>query len=97
MLDHAQTLREMAKEIRASEATNYQFWINEPDKIAATCEAGAAALERMCATCIHWHGPQKDAEGREQCTEPSISPNQMDEFMTLPDFGCTLHQPRGPK
>lgn len=25
---------------------------------------------------------------RGQCTEPTISPEQMDEFMTLPDFGC---------
>lgn len=41
-----------------------------------------------CDECKHWHGPQKDANGREQCTEPTISPEQMDEFMTLPNFGC---------
>lgn len=41
-----------------------------------------------CETCAWWHGPQKDADGSEQCTEPSISPHQMDEFMTQPDFGC---------
>lgn len=46
------------------------------------------ALMPRCASCSWWHGPQKDKKGREECTEPSISPEQVDEFMTLPDFGC---------
>jgi hypothetical protein len=47
-----------------------------------------------CESCKWWHGPQKDTDGREQCTQPTISPFQMDEFMTLPDFGCVLWEVR---
>ncbi len=65
------------------------------DRIAATIAEASPFVPDVaymsvprCDACAHWHGPQRDATGREQRTEPSISPSQMDEFMTLPDFGC---------
>jgi hypothetical protein len=45
-----------------------------------------------CSTCRHWHGAaegsNETSDGRRTCVEPTIGTDQMDEFMTRPDFGC---------
>jgi hypothetical protein len=45
-----------------------------------------------CETCTYWHGGKEgsneSSDGRKTCVEPTAAGEQMDEFMTLPDFGC---------
>lgn len=52
-----------------------------------------------CETCAYWHGgaegSNESSDGRKTCIEPTISPEQMDEVMTLPDFGCVQWKEKG--
>ena len=45
-----------------------------------------------CDSCKWWHGGadglNESLDGRKTCTEPTVPGEQMDEFMTLPGFGC---------
>lgn len=42
-----------------------------------------------CDQCRHWDKGNVSVGGNYRtCVEPTISPEQMDEFMTRADFGC---------